>query len=214
MARRKVANPLALAVLAQLTERPMHPYEMSRNMRERNKEGSIKLNYGSLYSVVDKLVAHGLIEPHETLRDGNRPERTVYRITEPGKAEFADWLAELLSTPVKEYTQFEAGLSLLPGLPPDQVVALLEKRCAQLEAQLAGFATYDETKLPRLFVIEWEYVRAHLETDLRWTRQLIADIRNETFDGLEMWRVFHDPDVSPEERTERFEREMRTRMND
>ena len=61
MPRRKVSNPLALAVLACLAERPMHPYEMSTTMRERGKHESIKLNYGSLYSVVESLQKHGLI---------------------------------------------------------------------------------------------------------------------------------------------------------
>jgi DNA-binding PadR family transcriptional regulator len=92
MAKRKVSNPLALAVLGLLTERRMHPYEMAATLRGRAKEDSIKLNYGSLYSVVDALVRHGLIEVSETVRDGRRPERTVYAITEPGRTEFGDWL--------------------------------------------------------------------------------------------------------------------------
>src|SRR5215475_6914469 len=82
MARRPVANPLALAVLSCLLERPMHPYEISTTLKERNKEQSIKLNYGSLYSVVDSLAKHGLIQAQETSRDGRRPERTVYRSEE------------------------------------------------------------------------------------------------------------------------------------
>ncbi len=111
MARRKISNPLALAVLACLYERPMHPYEMATTMRARHKDESIKLNYGSLYSIVDALQRGGLIEPQETTREGRRPERTVYRITDTGIHELLDWLGELLSTPVKEYTQFEAGAS-------------------------------------------------------------------------------------------------------
>ena len=39
--RRSTSNPLALAVLASLHERPMHPYEMASTMRERGKEQSI-----------------------------------------------------------------------------------------------------------------------------------------------------------------------------
>src|SRR5699024_10625982 len=53
MSRRRPNNPLALAVLTMLYEHPMHPYEMSRTLRERGKEASIRLNHGSLYSVVD-----------------------------------------------------------------------------------------------------------------------------------------------------------------
>jgi DNA-binding PadR family transcriptional regulator len=198
--RRKVSNPLALAVLCLLLERPMHPYEMSRTLRERHKEGSIKLNYGSLYSVVEKLVAHGLIEPQETVRDGRRPERTVYRATSAGRTEFEDWLAELIAVPVKEYTQFEAGLCLLPGLPPDEVADLLDQRCVQLEHSLASSEAILKSSgpsLPRLFWIEWDYVRAHLETDLHWTRKLVGEIREGSLDGLDQWRAFHAGDTPP-----------------
>ena len=76
------ANPLALAVLACLTERPMHPYEMAATMRTRGQDQSIRLNYGSLYGVVDNLLKRGLVEEHEVVREGRRPERTVYRITD------------------------------------------------------------------------------------------------------------------------------------
>ncbi len=55
--RQRLQSPLALAVLALLFERPMHPYEMAATMRERHKEESIKLRYGSLYSVVEILLA-------------------------------------------------------------------------------------------------------------------------------------------------------------
>src|SRR5947209_5739763 len=108
MTRRRVSNPLALAVLGCLSERPMHPYEISTTLRTRGKENSIKLNYGSLYSVVESLQKHGLIKSEETVREGRRPERTVYSITESGTAEFEDWLAELLSTPTREFTSLEA----------------------------------------------------------------------------------------------------------
>ena len=78
MSKRPVANPLALAVLSCLWERPMYPYEMTTNLRERGKEDSIRLNFGSLYAVIKSLEKHGLIVATHTEREGNRPERIVY----------------------------------------------------------------------------------------------------------------------------------------
>ena len=77
MSKRAIANPLALAVLACLWEKPMYPYEMTTTMRERGKEDSIRLNFGSLYAVIKSLVKHGFIEVAQTEREGNRPERVV-----------------------------------------------------------------------------------------------------------------------------------------
>ena len=62
------ANPLALAVLVCLAERPMHPYEVATTLRQRQKHESVRLNYGSLYGVVESLEKRGLIEAQETGR--------------------------------------------------------------------------------------------------------------------------------------------------
>src|ERR687886_2889586 len=133
---RKVSNPLALAVMALLYERPMHPYEMVSLMRERGKHESVRLRYSSLYSVVETLQREGLIVALETQREGRRPERTVYGLTEAGRVEFLGWLRELLREPVKEYTQFAAGLTFLPALPPEEAAALLEERVHLLEGEI------------------------------------------------------------------------------
>ncbi len=114
----------------------MHPYEMATTMRERGKDQSIKLNYGALYTVVEALQQHGLIIAQETERAGRRPERTVYRLTDAGRMELIDWVSELISTPAKEYTRFEAGLSLIPVLPPEDAAALLAQRCDHLEIEI------------------------------------------------------------------------------
>ena len=195
MPRRQRSNPLALAVLACLTERPMHPYEMAATMRNRGQDQSIRLNYGSLYSVVDGLARRELIEAHETGRDGRRPERTVYRITDAGRAEVTDWLAELLGTSVKEFPKFEAGLALMAVLPPERVVELLRARVEQLELaslrleSVVTTATADG--VPRVFLVETDYERALVEADLVFTRRLADDIESAALDGVEHWRSFH-----------------------
>jgi DNA-binding PadR family transcriptional regulator len=196
MARRRVTNPLALAVLSCLLERPMHPYEISTTLRERNKEQSIKLNYGSLYSVVESLQKHGLIEAQETSREGRRPERTVYAITGDGRAEFEDWLTELLSTPVKEFTSLEAGLSLMPGLPPDEVANLLDTRVEKLGAEIDDLESMHDAArqhgLPELFLIESVYRQRMLTSELEFVAQLAAEIRADAMPGTKAWRRVHE----------------------
>jgi DNA-binding PadR family transcriptional regulator len=218
MAKRKVSNPLALAVLGLLIEKPMHPYEMSSTMRERVKEESIKLNYGSLYSVVDSLLRHGLIEVQETVREGRRPERTVYSVTDLGRTEFVDWLSELVAVPVKEYTQFEAALSLLPGLPPDEVVRLLMTRRTRLESEIIGTqAVLDRmTDLGMyLMAIELDYVHELRKAELAFVERVIKQIQNDTLGGLPFWRRAHaGGDLPTAEDWQRAEAELRPRLDD
>lgn len=206
MASRRMTNPLALAVLTLLSERPMHPYEMSSTLRERQKEASIKLNYGSLYSVVESLQKTGLIEAQETVRQGRRPERTVYAITEAGLRRMVDWLSDLLARPAKEFTQFEAALSLMPTLPPDDVVTLLQQRLGALVLQQkAARSMLDEAtagNFPRIFLIESEYAVALADAEIAFVRSLLGELREGTFDGLAVWQRIHelrDAGLSPDE---------------
>jgi DNA-binding PadR family transcriptional regulator len=211
MAARSRSNPLALAVLALLWERPMHPYEMSMTLRERRKDESVKLNFGSLYSVVDSLVKHGLIEAASTERDGNRPTRTVYRLTDSGATEAIDWLTDLVRTPAKEFPQFEAALSFLPLLGPDDVVRLLRLRQTSLERSLAGLrAGMDESAamgLPAIFTLESAYEIAVLNAELGFVVGLATSIADGSFDGVHLWRELHERAMAggrltPEELTE------------
>jgi DNA-binding PadR family transcriptional regulator len=203
MAKRKVSNPLALAVLGLLGEKPMHPYEMSSTLRERAKEQSIKLNYGSLYSVVDALLRHNLIEVHDVVREGRRPERTVYVITDAGRTEYVDWLSELMSVPVKEFTQFEAALSLMPSLPPDDVVRLLKVRRTRLNAEIvgldAGMADMAKQGFPYLFAIESDYYQRLRRAELAFIDELVGKIEDGSLEGVAVWRRAHQTGEIPTE---------------
>ena len=152
--KRKVGNLLALAVLSYLSQQPMHPYELARTLREHGDDRSIKFNHGSLYMVVQQLAKAGFISEVETSRDGQRPERTVYALTEAGRAEFQDWLRDLVAEPAHEYPRFVSALSLISALPPSEVISLLR--------HAAGPAGRDAGRDPRpdRHLTQWRRARA------------------------------------------------------
>jgi DNA-binding PadR family transcriptional regulator len=176
----RVGNLLGLAVLSLLRERPMHPYEISSLMRERGLSASIKLNYGSLYSVIEGLRAKGLIAVKATQREGNHPERTIYQVTEAGVTELLDRLRYLVGTPVKEYPRFVAGLTFLAQLEPSTVLGLLDQRVGSLSAGILDLkGVLDpllKNGLERLYLIEIEYELAMMRAELDWVRSFMADI--------------------------------------
>ncbi|MEU8403779.1 PadR family transcriptional regulator [Nonomuraea sp. NPDC048892] len=192
--RRPVSNLLALAVLTVAVQRPMHPYEMASILRARGKDQDMPIKWGTLYTVVRNLDKHGLLEAVESGRQGARPERTVYRVTEAGRREAEDWTRELLSTPKLEPSSFEAGLSVMGGLTPDEVTELLRRRLGSLEERIeADRRALEEQRgeLPRLFLVESEYALAMLEAQAGWVRSLLVELAEGTFPGLDAWRDFH-----------------------
>jgi DNA-binding PadR family transcriptional regulator len=183
---------LALAVMNLLMERPMHPYEMKLMMKERGHDLVIRLKGGSIYDTVERLEEGGFITSQAPSREGRRPERTAYAITQTGRDEITAWLREMLAQPVNEYPQFAAALAFFAVLDKEEVVRLLRLRTTLLESQIAGTEKGLEhwTKtlgIPRLFLVEAEYGAAMNRAELEWVRRLIQDIE----DG-DLWQTHED----------------------
>lgn len=202
--RRKVGNLLGLAVLSAVASRPMHPYEMASVLRSWGKDRDMKIKWGSLYTVVGNLEKHGFLAAVQSERQGGRPERTVYALTDAGRAELVDWVRELVGDVERDVPRFMAGLSLLAVLDPDDVVDLLRHRLDVLDTeittrreQLAAHAA----RIPRLFLVEEEYDLALRAAERDWVRGLLGEITGGSLPGLDGWRAFHrtgelPPDVA------------------
>ncbi|GAB2677905.1 PadR family transcriptional regulator [Nocardia goodfellowii] len=208
-AKRKVNNLLALAVLSVIVERPMHRYEIASMLKQRGKDRDMDIKWGSLYTVVQNMAKAGFLEAIGSERDGARPERVIYRITDAGRAEMRGWTTELIADPELEATRFTAGLSILGVLPPDLVIELLSARIAALAETLdSGRAELAELKgkLPRLFTVETEYGLTMLAAELEWTRAFRAELVDGTFPDLGFWRRMHAENIDPAEVFEMVER--------
>ncbi|MEU5258669.1 PadR family transcriptional regulator [Amycolatopsis sp. NPDC021455] len=209
MQRRKVGNLLGLAVLSVVLERPMHPYEMAAVLKERGKDADLPIKWGSLYTVVANLEKHGFIEAVESVKDGGRPERTVYRITPAGHEEFEDWVRELVGTVDPEPPRFRSGLSMIGVLGPDQAISRLRERLEQLgERAEAHRAALERLRplMPRLFLVEVEYGLAMTEAEARWVRGFLEELTTGALPGIDAWRRYHETGEFPDDLGEFVER--------
>ncbi len=206
--KRKVANLLALAVLATVVQRPMHRYEMASVMRARGKDRDMAIKWGSLYTVVQNLERNGYLEPIGVTRQGARPERTVYQITAAGRDELVAWTRELIAEPEAEHTRFVAGLSVLAALTPEDVSDLLRRRLDRLAESVDALRAELEqaAEVPRLFLIEDEYRIAMIQAEADWTRSFLDELTAGTFPHLDVWRRWHESGDVPAEFTELAER--------
>jgi DNA-binding PadR family transcriptional regulator len=185
----EVSSPLALSVLELLDEEPMHPYEMASRMRARHHDEFIRLNFGTLYHTVGQLERHGWIQPVEREKEGRRPERTVYKLTDSGREVLMRTLGELLRHPRREYPHFAAGLMFMHHLDAGEAAAHLRERAASLDAIIAKFqsvlALLLEKGVSRLALIEVEHKIAMLEAERDWVRKLEREISQ----GELEWKV-------------------------
>jgi DNA-binding PadR family transcriptional regulator len=177
--RQEQYNLWDLTILCLLRLRPMHPYEMQRRIREWHKDEFLDLKRGSLYHAIERLTRRGAIVPIETTRQGRRPERTVYRLTEAGEQQMLRWLQEMLAKPLREPTQFFAALSFLSRLTPESVCIQLQQRAALLEAEIVALDAVLKTMVPRigrLVLIEVEYARAMRQSELAWVQSFHREL--------------------------------------
>jgi DNA-binding PadR family transcriptional regulator len=177
------SSPLALTVLSLLHFRPLHPYGIQRLLKQWGKDQVVNVGQrAGLYRTIDRLLAAGLVAVRETGRDQQYPERTVYELTDAGRETFHAWLTEMLATPKAEFPEFPAALSTVMLLAPQEAERVLARRVqavaatlTALDADLAGSAEYG---LPRVTLLETEYLRAVTAAERDWLEAVLDDLRS------------------------------------
>jgi len=169
-------TPLGVMVLALLREGDMHPYEMMRLMRQRRDDRLVTITNGTLYHTVARLERAGLLGEVGVDRDGNRPERTTYTLTDKGVDAVDEWVRRELPR-IDRPAEFRIALAEAHNLDRLEVAGLLRTRHAALledHAQLVeGRTSAQRRGVPEQFLLEVERADALLRTDLAWTAALI-----------------------------------------
>lgn len=173
-------TPLAVAALALLAEGPTHPYEMYQTLVLRSEDRLVKVRPGSLYHTVDRLARQGLVRATGTEREGNRPERTTYEITEEGTQALGERVADIIATPVNEFPEFPLGLGEAHNLPVDTVIDLLRNRVGLMRADIAllddGIHRVRAKGLPEKYWLDVRYLRTTAEAEAAALEALIDDL--------------------------------------
>jgi len=181
-----VPTPLGIAILGLLSERPMHPYEMFQTFMQRSEDRIVKVRPGSLYHTVERLERDELVRATGTEREGNRPERTTYEITDRGRDRFLERLTEMLAEWKYEYPEFPLAIAEAHNLPRETVIRLLQKRALVLRSQLelvVGAVDHVEGKnLQRKYWLEASYLRVQLEAERSWVDGLVDELKSGSID--------------------------------
>jgi DNA-binding PadR family transcriptional regulator len=164
-------TPMGVMVLALLRESDMHPYEMVRLLRARHDDRLLTITNGTLYHTVSRLQKTGLLDEVGIDRDGNRPERTTYTLTDAGRNAVIAWVQRELPR-VDRPTDFRIALAEAHNLERDDVVELLgDRRTALVEEHAMhrdGLVKAHAKGVPAQVLVEIERQEVLLEAELRW----------------------------------------------
>ena len=174
-------NPIVLSVLGLLLEQPSHPHRMLAELRERSDNHAAAITRGTLYNTIAALAEAGWLASQGRQRLGNRPERTVYALTEGGYNELLRRLDSQIRNPEREFPRFLGAVSYLGALGVSGAVAALVERAQRLRQRTAT----DEERLaealaagvPRMHVIEAEYALCLARAEVAWIDSVIDDLR-------------------------------------
>lgn len=169
-------TPMGVMVLALLREGDMHPYEMVRLMRARHDDRLITITNGTLYHTVSRLHRAGLIDELGIDRDGNRPERTTYALTDAGREAVVAWVQRELPR-IDRPADFRIALAEAHNLERPEAMELLRTRRAALvedhARHLDGLAQARQKNVPEQVLVEIERQEALLDAELRWLDSLL-----------------------------------------
>lgn len=176
-------SPLAMAALALIDEEPRHPYDVYQVMMHRREDILVKIRPGSLYHAVGKLAENNYIEEIGTDREGNRPERTTYRITRAGGVVLRSTIADRLANPRKEYPIFPLAVAEAHHLAKEDVLQHLSHRRSVLARDLTEVEdiyrhVIDDRGKPARYVLDIDLIIHQIRAEIAWVDTTIAALQD------------------------------------
>lgn len=177
-------TPLGIMLLALLYEDDMHPYEMLRLLEQRHRDRLVPVTKGALYHTVARLEAQQYIAEACVDREGNRPERTSYRLLDSGREAVLTWVRHELPR-IDHPVAFGVAAAEAHNLPATEAIELLrQRREALAEAHAIQTAELAEAKAegtPEQYLLNFEREAILLDADLRWNNETLDRISTPNF---------------------------------
>ncbi len=174
---------------------PVHGYDLRRELLSWGAEEWANVTPGSVYNALKTLVREGMLEVVGTDRQGARPERTTYRLTDEGEEDLRRLLRENLWQSGLPNHPLLAGLAFLPLFPRDELAKAMRHRADKLLAQaaqrrseariIAGSANdVSLGGIPPHVAESFRLTAALLEGEAAWARDLAERLEKGELDGL------------------------------
>jgi len=156
-------------LLALLSRRSMHGYEMRRELEsELGPEWAV--NYGQIYTTLERLVRDGLVVQSETVVSGDAPDRKLHTVTPSGRTELHRWFLSPMESadPGRDGLHAKILLALTGDVPVEKVIQAERKGNLRRIGQLTGIKESLDPELELASVLQMDMAILKTEAVLRW----------------------------------------------
>ncbi|MGI9307779.1 MAG: PadR family transcriptional regulator [Gammaproteobacteria bacterium] len=164
-----------LLLLGLLRGQTLHGYGLVEYLNT-HATGGAAIGKSNAYRLLRLMEDEGLVSSRAE-RDGNRPERHVYKVTAKGEALFRELLLESLAADATADQPGIAVLNYLHELDPAEAAAQLQKRrnrVAERHAELAGLPAELRHLHPAL-----DLGLQQVDVELQWLDSKLAELRRQ-----------------------------------
>jgi DNA-binding PadR family transcriptional regulator len=161
-----------MLVLWLLSETSQHGYGLKKILEEETLRFWFPVEYGSIYAVLRSLVSGGYVEAVAVEREGQRPERTRYAITEAGRRHLEDLLRRSWRELRSPAEPIQLALAARPELEEEEVHALLGERAEALRTRLRQLDELARSA-PAPEMVDRQ--RALTKAELKWAEALLRE---------------------------------------
>ena len=170
-----------LLVLGMLHRGELHPYEMKRRLAAAMVDCYLNVDVGTLYYAIRQLEKEGAIVAVAEERVARGGMRTIYRITDAGRAEFqAGFFRQFEEDGPVSQTLYGA-LLFFHCVDPAKLAEAIRARIARLDELIAKLGPIREEMGPALPTGS-EHLFRHIERQRRldrdWLEALLADVES------------------------------------
>jgi len=171
-----------LAILSLIAEQPRHGYQIEQVIEDRGMREWTEIGFSSIYYLTKKLQKEGLIAAQTEQAAGRGPARKVYHLTEAGRAALRSALLEALTVPQPRYSSFLLAVGNLPGIPPVEAVAALQKYRDRLSERLAHVQSRYEAQKPLPYFVDamFDYSLTMIRAEMAWVETFIQQVEEQS----------------------------------
>ena len=165
-------------VLALLNRRSMHGYELGHELQDELGSGWA-VNYGQIYSTLERLARDGLVVQSETVASSDAPDRKLYTVTPAGRAELRQWFlaADEGAETGREELYAKVMLALTGDVDFQDVIQAQRKGQLRRIGQLTELKEQLDPDLELGTVLQLDMFILKTEAVLRWLDTSEAKIR-------------------------------------